>query len=330
MGPRIRKLGVPVATLGLKRGVPFLTAVWRLRQIIHEVKPSIIQGWMYHGNLAAWLGGRFASNTPAIFWNVRQSLYDLRDEKPLTRQVIRVNRLLSSRTDAIIYNSRLSKKQHEAFGFAHAHGIVIPNGIDLERFRFSVDARSRIRADLNIPQDALLVGHVARYHLMKNHAGFLEAAVRVAERIPKTQFVLAGKDVTRENRNLSGVIPRHLTQRFHLLGERKDIPELMSAMDIFCLSSEAEAFPNVLLEAMACGVPCVTTDVGDAAYIIGDIGLVVPPRNIAALADGMERLLSMPEAERRNLGTIARERIVQNFSLGKMVEKYEKVLSFRF
>lgn len=323
IGPQIKALGVPVTTLNMPAGRPTLAGLLKLRSVVKTLEPDVIQGWMYHGNLAASLARSMLSERVALAWNIRQTLYQLSNEKFLTQQVIRANRFFSKAPDALLYNSCLSRQQHEIFGFASHKGQVIPNGIDLQQFSFSQDARQSIRSELAIPADALLVGHAARLHPMKDHANFLQAAGIIALQQANVHFVLSGRDVSMENSSLRKLIPDSLQDRFHLLGERSDMVDLMSAMDLFCLCSAwGEGFPNVLGEAMAVAVPCVATDIGDSALIVGDCGVIVSPRDKAALASGIESLLSLPPTERRLLGERARRRIEDKFTLGAIVEQY--------
>lgn len=322
IGPRIRALGVPVTTLGMQNRRPSFSGLLNLRQAVRELQADVIQGWMYHGNLAATLSRRFALHPPALIWNIRQSLYDLACEKPMTRQIIRANRFFSSAPNVLLYNSQLSREQHEVFGFSSMNGRVVPNGIDVQQFCFSIEARKRVRSELGIPAEAHVVGHVARLHPMKDHPAFLRAVTGLAFRYPEPHFLLSGRDVSLEDKTLEQLIPAQVRDRFHLLGERSDVSDLMSAMDIFCQSSWSEAFPNVLGEAMATGVPCVATNVGDTPLIIGDTGIVVPPRDDDALAAGIENLLTMSLEDRCTLGTSARARIEANYTLETIVEQY--------
>lgn len=323
MGPQIQELGVPVTALGMRVGRPSPSGVVKLRRVARMLRPDLIQGWMYHGNLAATLAGTLVPGRPPVVWNVRQSLYDLAAEKPLTRQVIRVNRWLSIRANKIIYNSRVSRQQHEAFGFAKAPGKTLPNGFDVERSRPDPEKGKSVREELSIAQDALVIGHVARFHPMKDHASFLRAAVQVASIVPAVRFLVVGHGVSPQNPSLAGIVPQDLLDRFVFPGERSDINRLMQSMDVLCLSSRSEAFPNVLGEAMACGVPCVTTDVGDSADIVADTGIVVQPLDSEALARGLTAMLEKPDAARRALGRVARKRVEENYSLMSIVEEYD-------
>lgn len=325
VGPLIAALDVPVYAMNMGLCVTGLRAVAELRRIVRSFRPDVVQGWMYHGNLAASLAGRLGEGRVSVTWNIRQCLYDLKPEKVLTRQVIRANRFLSGKVGAVIYNCELARIQHEAFGFASAHGHVIPNGFDPGRLCPSPETRTSVRHELDVPDDAFIVGHVARYHPVKDHVTFLQAAVTVARLVPRSRFLLVGRDVSFENRSLSEVVPPNLKERFIFTGERSDVHRLMQAMDVFCLSSKSEAFPNVLGEAMACAVPCVSTDVGGCREIIGDTGVLVPPSDSRALASGLLALLEKPVEELRSLGRAARERIQARYSLSRAVEEYSNV-----
>ena len=323
-GERIRGLGVPVHALGMRRGVPSPGSVRQLRRLVRDVRPDLIQGWMYHGNLAASVAEWLAAERTAMAWNVRHCLYDISLEKPMTRQVIRANRLLSERPDAIVYNSNLSLEQHSDFGISRHRSQVIPNGFDLDVFRPDADTRRAQRDALGILPDARVVGYVGRFHAAKDQANLFRAAAEIAAKHPDVRFLIAGRRVDTSNPALAGIVPVELEDRFAFLGERSDVQVLMQAMDVLCLSSAwGEAFPNVLGEAMASGVPCVATDVGDSRLIVGDTGVIVPPRDQKALANGLMSILSRPIEQRRALGDAARERIHERYSLSRIVNMYE-------
>jgi glycosyltransferase involved in cell wall biosynthesis len=201
---------------------------------------------------------------------------------------------------------------------------LIPNGFDTDLFRPDRRARDRIRGELGLGQQAVAVGLVARYHPVKGHAVFLEAAAMLGSARPEASFVLAGPGVGPENRELSERIGGlGLGDRVHLLGERRDVAALMAALDVGCLASEAEGFPNAVGEAMAAGLPCVVTDVGDASFLVGEAGVVVPPRDAAALAAGLVRLLDLGPEGRQRLGEAGRRRVARHFSLAAMLDRYD-------
>jgi glycosyltransferase involved in cell wall biosynthesis len=324
LGESIQALGVPVHAIGL--GPPLATAVGlgRLIRIVRGFRPHVIQGWMYHANLAALMAQKALPEPVPVLWNIRHSAYDLAFEKPMTARMIRLGARLSRRVDGIVYVAEESAAQHEGLGYRPPRRLVIPNGFDTERFAPSPSARLALRAELGLSPSAVLIGLVARYHPMKDHATFLHAAARLAPSHPDAHFVLAGRGVDHANAELVAAIrSRQLGERTHLCGERADSPRVLAALDVASLASYSEGFPNVIGEAMACGVPCVVTDVGASATLVGDTGHVVPPRSAEALADGWHRLLEMAPERRAALGRAARRRIEEHFGLAAVVAQYE-------
>ena len=319
---RISALGVPVYSLNVHSYIPSMVAIPRLQRLMRSSRPDVVQGWMYHGNLAATLVRSMARERSALVWNIRQGLYGLKYEKPLTQQVIRANRMLSKGPESILYNSRVSRLQHEAFGFCSTRGLVIPNGFDLDRFGPSTDAGLVVRASLGIPEDSRVVGHIARLHPMKDHKNFVLAAVRIATEFHDVHFLLAGRDVTQDNDSLLGNVPGGMESRFHWLGERTDVTDLMRAMDVFVISSWNEGFPNVLGEAMACGVPCVATDVGDSVHVMGGHGRIVKSRDSASLSAAVSELLHLDPHERIEIGAAARLHIKEKYSISEIASQY--------
>lgn len=320
-------LGVAVRTLGMRRGLPTPAALWRLRRMVSELEPDIVQGWMYHGNVAATLAMKPAAAVPVI-WNIRHSLHDLVREKPLTRLLIRVGAVLARRTTVrrIVYCSDTSRVQHERVGYPHSKSVHIPNGFDCQRFRPSPDGRYRVRRSLGLEDDAVVVGSVARFHPIKNHVGLIAAFSRIAPRYPRARLLLAGFGISVENEAITEAIRRGGQQdRIILLGERNDMPDLFAALDVLVLGSRSEGFPNVLGEAMACGVPCVTTDVGDAASIVGDTGFVAAANDEAGLAEALGRSLALPDEERVALGARARSRVRQFYHMPEVIGRYAEL-----
>ena len=327
LGPRIRELGVPLLTLDLRAGRPTPQAMWRLRRHYRAVRPDVVQGWMYHGNLAAVVA--VAGNPPRcpVVWNIRQTLYDIMHERRLTRTVIRLNAILSRGARAIVFNSDTSLRQHVALDFCAERCRIIPNGFDTESYRPDAGVRARVRADLDVDDSKVLIGMVARAHPMKDHSTFLRAASRLVERRPQARFVLAGQGVDAENAALvCEVADLGLQPYVRMIGACADPSQLLPALDLLCLSSAwGDAFPNVVGEAMACGVPCVVTDVGDAARIVGETGRVVPPRRPEALASALEDLVAMDEGQRQTLGQAARARVQERFALEDVARQYESL-----
>ena len=317
---------MPTVALGLREGASLLSALKALRKILGTFQPDIIQGWMYHGNLVASIASGLAPGSPSVYWNVRQTLYDIDHEKTGTRWIIGLCSLISGRPKAIIYNSSVSCQQHEDFGFSKRSHVVIPNGFDLLTWRPDTNGAIETRRSLGIAGSAVVIGHVARFHPMKNHESFVKAAVNLLSENAECEVVLAGLGVTPDNEALNSLVPDSLKPRFHWLGERRDVLQLMQCFDVFCLSSAwGEAFPNVLGEAMATGTPCISTDVGDSRYIVGDTGTVVQANDQDALVGGLQKLVSMSVALRNERGMEARGRIQKLFALEAVINDYSRL-----
>lgn len=326
VGASISNLNTPVIALGMRPGRPTIRGVWQYISTIRKIEPDVLQGWMYHGNLAVAFACRFLSKNSAMVWNVRQSLVDIRLEKMLTQQVIRIGRWESPRADTIIYNSETSRDQHVAYGYCDNRSFVVPNGFDLGLLKQDNDIRQQIRSEMGITPDIPVVGMVARLHPMKDHSNFFDAAQKLAKLDPRVIFVLAGRDVDWRNEAVAAMVRNLPKKRVYLLGERDDIPKLMNIFDVLCTSSAwGEAFPNVLGEAMATGLPCVATDVGDSALIVGDVGRIVPVKEPHALAVAVHEMLTLTPEARSKLSLLARQRIEDKFSIGSVVHNYQSL-----
>jgi glycosyltransferase involved in cell wall biosynthesis len=325
-GDRIEALGIPVHTIDMKSGIPTPAAIGRLIGTVRQLKPDLIQGWMYHGNLSAQFASLFSSHKIPVLWSIHHSLDSLASEKKMTQAIIRFSSIISLYTNQIVFVSKNSKLQHEALGYCSENSCIIPNGFDTSLFKPSIEARRTIRAELGLPEDSFLIGLIARYHPMKDHANFLQAAALLLKDYPNVQFVLAGNGVDEKNPTLCQLIHElGIAEGIHLLGERQDIPRLTAALDIASSASYTEAFPNVIGEAMSCAVPCAVTDVGDSAWIVGNAGRVVPPRDSEALANAWKELIELGPEGRKALGKAARVRIIESFSLNSVVARYESL-----
>lgn len=327
LGAQIRALGVPLTELGMRPSRPTPAGLAGLVGAVRSFGPDLIQGWMYHGNLAAQIGGALAARRAPVAWCVHKSVSSLRDEKPATAAVIRLCARLSGLPGKIVYVSEAGRRQHEAMGFRPEKSLVISNGIDAELFRPSAEARRALRAELGLPESAALIGLLARYHPQKDHKTFLRAAALLAAGHPEAHFVLAGAGVDARNAELTTLVAAlGLGGRVHLLGERDDMPQLTAGLDIATSSSAfGEGLSLALAEAMAAGVPCVVTDVGDSGMLVGLTGRVVVPRSPQALAAAWSELLAFGPQGRADLGLAARERVLQRFGIGAMLESYERM-----
>ena len=323
MGGYIERLGVPVRYLDMRARYATPKSVCQLRRVIDDQEPQMVQGWMYHGNLAASAAVACKRRRPVLTWNIRHSLSELAHEKFMTRWAIRVGRFVSNQPDAIVYNSCTSRSQHETFGYASRISHVIPNGFDLSRFDPDYERNPALREEIGIPNGAAVVGHISRLHPMKDHGLFLKAAALLARRQPEVHFLMVGTGVTRVETTLAPLVRQIPAERIHMLDERHDVEAILRTMDVLCSTSAwGEGFPNILGESMASGVPCIATDVGDNARIIGSTGEIVPPGDVGELAEAVERMLAMKEEQRVALGQAARRRIESEYSIGWTVARY--------
>lgn len=324
VGGQIEKDGIRVIYLDLKNiSSNLFKDVILFRKLIQEYQPDLVQAWMYHGNLFSLLSKIFMEPNVPIAWNIRHSIFDITREDISTRLVIYVNKLLSLKADAIVYNSQVSKSQHEKFGFHGDKSAVIPNGIDLQKFRVDRASGDKIRKDLQIPDSAFVIGHVARYHPMKGHDILLNAAKKILNTHKDLHFILVGKGISLNNSYFKEQVNDQFSSRIHLLGERNDIPGIMNSFNVFCSSSVwGEGWPNVIGEALACGVPCLTTDVGDSKLIVDDYGIVVPPDDLTAFVKGLEKLIQSSSGYLEKIGFEGREHIKKNFDITKISRVY--------
>lgn len=324
-GPLLREVGATVTCLNLPQGRVTLGGLWRLWCVLRSKNPDVVQTWMYHADLIGGVMARIAG-VKRVFWNIRNTTPDVEHTTKSTILVVRLCALLSPWVpETIVCCAQRSLEGHRDLGYTANKLCVIPNGYDLSRFAVNVAARDRLRAEWGV-NDRFVLGMVGRFDPQKDHKNFLSALTQLKQEGVSFYAVLVGRGLDASNGQLVAWLAElGLADNVHLLGQRTDIPDVMNALDVHVLSSFGEAFPNVLAEAMACGTPVVTTDVGDAAMIAGDTGWVVPAKNATALAGA---LLQVQAAMADNLAwqarrVAARQRVQVNFSLSRMVANYK-------
>lgn len=318
--------GVRVVPLDKKHRWDVIGFFARLAKACRGLRPHILHSYLPGQNLIAMLLKPLLPQTK-IVWGIRSSAYDPAARDWLSMLTIRLQALLSRFADLIIFNSDAGKRFHLARGVAASRAVVIHNGIDVVRFSPDRRGRLRLRSSWQVPEDALVIGIVGRIVPVKDHATFLQAAARLARIRPHARFACVGGGSPEYVRSLQDLAAElGLEKKVIWPGEQvEDLLDGYNAMDIYCSSSYAEGTSNVILEAMACGVPCVVTDVGDSRVIVGETGVVVPSRDPQALADGLERM-ARRLAREPQLRLAARERIVSSFSLDCLAQNTAKAL----
>ena len=330
-GPLLQTLldtpGIEVLSLGKKGRGDYVRPIWRLLQIMRRSRPDIVHGYMGVANIMALLAGKpFGAK---VVWGLRSSVINFALYDRLSAWYFRLAATLSRFADLIIANSYAGKSHHVAEGYSGRHMVVIPNGFDTDYFRPDAVARERMRATWAVPDDALLIGLVARLDPTKDHVTFLHAAALIAAEFDHVRFVCVGGGPDSLRKQLLELgVTLGLADRVIWTGELGDLPAVQNALDIATSSTAfGEGFSNTVGEAMACGVPCVVTDVGDSARIVGSTGLAVPFGDPTALALAWRSLIEMPEPERRRLGEDARNRIVASYSLDSLTRRTEHALA---
>lgn len=323
----VQECNVPLHCVGMTPGCLNLRGLYRLAGLIRRIKPDVIHAWMYHANLAGSIASKLCGVSCPVLWTIHNSSLVRGRNKRLTiwtdKVCSRFSQVLASR---IVFCSVYGRNVHCSRGYDSRRSQVVPNGFDTVAFRPDLTARVDVRRELGIDLDCALVGMFGRFHPDKNHRMFVNAAARLQTAPGNVHFVLCGQGISADNVELVGWLDKAgLTSRTHLLGQRGDMARLTAALDIACLSSYSEAFPLVLGEALACGIPCVSTDVGDARDIVGNAGRIVPIERPDLFAVALDEVLSLRAEGRRQLGQLGRDRVLRYYDIDDIARKYEDV-----
>lgn len=313
-GAALRSSGVEISHGG------YLRALRRARAF----RPEVVYGFGPGPNVLATLL-RPLTRSCSVVWSILGSERDTGSFTWRGRLVYDLERRFSRVPRLIIANSTAGVRAAVARGLPEASIVLILNGIDTEHFAPAPAARQPVRGGWTVGPEQTLVGVVARLHPAKGHATFLRAAALVAD--PNLRFVMIGSG-PEEQREALRAVEREvgLSSGVIWAGERHDMPAVYSGLDLMCLPSETEGFPNVIGEAMACGVPCVVTDVGDAASIVGDLGFIAPPRDERSLAGALANAVARRSEDQDRWSAAVRARIVGQFSKDLMVTATEQAL----
>ncbi|WP_459857465.1 glycosyltransferase [Humidesulfovibrio idahonensis] len=321
----IRGLGVPVHSLGMRRGRPGPAAFLCLTGLLRQWRPQVVQTWLYHADLLGLLATRASGCDAAVSWGLRSAYMDFSRYGLGTRLTVRACAALSAWPEAVTANSHAGAAHHLALGYRPRRLVVLENGVNAQRFRPDAGARARLRAEWGVAESTPLVGLVARVDPMKGHAVFCRAAALVLQRFPDARFVFCGAETEPGAAELDRLVAANgLSAAAIRLGKRADVPAVDAALDVLALASLGEGFPNALAEALACGVPVAALDVGDARRIAGPGGVVAeaaasgPGADAAAqasaLADCLCRVLELETAARQAMGAAGRAHVLENYA----------------
>ncbi|WP_352687934.1 glycosyltransferase [Mesorhizobium australicum] len=325
-GPLLREAGVPLACLSMPKGRLSLGGLAAFRRVLSAHRPDIVQCWMYHANLVGGVLSRLAG-IRLVVWGMHNSGLDPLVAPLATRMADRACALMSRVVPTqIVSCSQQASRRHISAGYSASNWTIIPNGYDLAVFEPDARARSRLRRAWSIDEGQFVIGSVARWHPDKDHRNLAAALAKLSARAEfPFKCILAGPGISPENNDLAGLLDRYgVRDKVMLLGPSDGVAALMSAFDIHVLASRREAFPNVVAEAMACGTPCVATDVGDIGVIVGNTGCVVPSQD----PDALSRAITNMAVENRNSPSwetrqqACRNRVASDFSLERMARAY--------
>lgn len=324
IGIELQEQGVKVQALGMKNVFSLFPTLINLTRILKSEKPDIVQTWMYHADLIGGLAAKIAG-IKCILWGIRATKINIGNNRS-TLYVQKLCAILSRYVPSkIICVAEASKKSHVLIGYDERKMLVINNGFDIEHFSSSGKSKKQIRKELDV-HDRFVVGSVGRLNLDKNHYLLLSVAEKIVKKIPNATFLLVGRGVDDANSEFYKTIEKKkLLNHFRLIGEVEDIVKYYQSMDVFCLHSDTEGFPNVLGEAMASGLPCVATDAGDAKVLLDDDSMVVDCGDADGIAERIVMLEQLPMAERERIGNANTEKIKKNYSIDQISKKFEKL-----
>ena len=327
-GEQLRAAGVEVHELKMKSALDFPRSFLRIKEFIRGFKPDIVQTWMYHSDFLGGLAA-YTCGIKNIIWGIHRTSLSWSDSKS-TLLIMKLCALMSGWLPRkIIPVAEAGKKEHIAAGYDEKKMEVIPNGFDFSKLTATFSQRDKLRKECGFSGDDLVIGCLGRFHPVKGQDNFVKAAAIILKNKPsaRVKFLMVGDECDKNNAQLMSWINQHegLKDQMVLLGNRNDVPVCLAGMDIFCMPSKTECFPLCLGEAMAMGLPCVGTEVGDAGYLSGGTVVLVPPQNESALAQALLEIISLPATERREKGKRGKARVLSEFAIEKVGERYDAV-----
>ena len=318
--------GVDLHCLCLRNRFDLAGMFSALSRIIRRTRPDILYGLLGDACTLALIHGRVFGRRKVI-WGLRATNMDFRRYSLSSGWVYRLNAYLSKQVDRIIANSWAGSEYHACQGYARDRIVVIPNGIDTGYFRPQPEEGAVLRRDWGFGMETPVIGRIGRLDPMKDYPTFLKAAAKLIHKRPEVRFAIVGGGSDQMRHDLQTMArTQGLGESVLWLGPREDLPAIYSACAFTSSSSSfGEGFPNVVAESLACEVPCVATDVGDSAGVVGPGGIIVPAKNPAAMVEVWDQILSLSQEERQQMGQEGRKHVLENFSVQQMVHATEKV-----
>ena len=319
---------IELSSVNLKMDFLFLRELYRLYRLVKEFNPDIVQTWLYHTDLIGGVIAKFCG-VKKIYWGVRSSELVGGNSKLSLRIVRWLCGMFSYFVPTkVICNSNSGIRSHLRLGYSRKKMALVHNGFDTSQFYPDLVARENYRSKLGIDKNVKIIGMVARFDPLKNQLGFVDVIEKLAKKYSNFVVIMIGTNVNYDNEVLTKKIKlADLDRFFLLLGERNDVAALMCSFDFLVCPSLAEAFPNVIGEAMACEVPCIAYDVGDCGEIIGDTGIVCSKNEESKLVLAVSDFLALSDQELLGLGKAARKRVIERFTLATSVTRFEDTYS---
>lgn len=325
-GKELQEEGIEVYSLGMESLSSVPRTLYRLRKLLKELQPDVVQTWMYH---ADFLGGLAAKslNVKNIIWGIRTTDVS-QGPSELTVHLSKVCAKLSYYIpDIIVSAAHVSKAHHVSIGYDESKIVVIPNGFDVEALSSTEEDRLAIRKQADLTADDTVIGSMGRFNPVKNQKLFVEVAADLLKDFPDLKFMMVGRDNTTENEELMSWINHYgILDSFRLLGQRKsaDVPKYLKAMDILCMHSRTEGFPNVVGEAILSDTTCVATNVGDIGVLLDDES-IAKSNDAQGLSEIIRKYLNYPEEKILDKNKQNKERVIENYSLEVIVERFHSL-----
>jgi glycosyltransferase involved in cell wall biosynthesis len=328
IGNSLKNQGINVISLNIANILQLLPKLIQLYKYLKFLKPDIVHTWMYHSDFLGGLISKIAG-IKTVYWNIRNT--EIIDGTSISTKFIAVLNIFLSYLipSKIVLVSESSKIYHSKIGFCKSKMIVIPNGYDLDLYNFNNEIRMKLRQKLFINDSTIVIGSVGRYNKYKDQYTFIKSALYILDNLNENldiKFIIIGKDITINNEEISSLIinSKHLN-KFILLTNKKDIINYYFIFDIFCLHSISEGFPNVLAEAMATGLPCISTNVGDSKLILKNDRFIVRPKDINNIAKKLIELILLDTTERKLIGEYNKSTISFNYSINNLLNNYKLI-----